>query len=74
VRLWSNPGTRLEIVAEVALEQVGEDHVVVDVESGKLLTLAEVMRAFREDAAGAEIGWVRITVEPHERGLRRRRG
>jgi hypothetical protein len=73
MRLFVNAGRRLEMVAEVCLEQVGDDHVVIDCESGKPLTLAEIFRAFREDAGEPELGWVKVMVEPYERGLRRRR-
>lgn len=68
MRLIANPGRKVVMVAEVALEGFNGAEVVTDCESGKPLTLAELMRAFREDAGDPECGWVRITIEPHERG------
>ena len=72
MRLRVYKGRKLDMIAELALEQIGpSDHVVMDCESGKPLTLAELLRSFRDDDADPEIGWVRITVEVYERGARR---
>jgi hypothetical protein len=73
VRLFANPGRTVVMVAEIALEQVGaDDHQPVDCESGKPISLAELLRAFREDGDDPELGWVRITIEPFDRSARRR--
>lgn len=74
MRLFVSPGRRLQFVAELALEGLEHDLLVVDCESGKSLTLAELLRAFREDAGEPELGWVRITIEPYDRPRPRRAG
>ena len=64
--MYANPGRRVVCVAEVVLE--GDDpHVAVDVQTGKPLTLSELLRAFREDPSEADLGWVKVTIEPGRR-------
>ena len=70
-----NPGVQLTFVAELALEgQVLGCETVIDCENGKLVTLADLLHFFREDMSEAELGFVRITIEPVERPFPRRSG
>lgn len=64
MRLYANPGLKLRIIADLVLEGIGDDHVVIDCESGKPITLAELLRAYRQDAGEPELGWIKITIEP----------
>ena len=65
MRVWANPGRLVVLVAEISLEgSESPCEVAVDVESGKPITLAELLRSFRENGDEPELGWVQITIEP----------
>ena len=63
MRINARPGRSVEAIAEVVLE----DLCVIDVESGKAVSLAAILRELQGSGGDRNVGWVRITIEPWSR-------